>query len=70
MNTVDMLCRTKETFLYLDGKPDRWVRTGDEVMFNENSEIFVLDRLKEIMKVRGFQGMLFSTSCSFSVQNS
>lgn len=46
---------TKETFLYLDGQPDRWVRTGDEVMFNENAEIFVLDRLKEIMKVRGFQ---------------
>lgn len=48
--------RTKETFLYFDGKPDRWVRTGDEVMFNENSEIFVLDRLKELIKVRGFQG--------------
>ncbi|EKM61280.1 uncharacterized protein PHACADRAFT_247774 [Phanerochaete carnosa HHB-10118-sp] len=46
---------TKETFLYFDGKPDRWVRTGDEVMFNEKAEIFVLDRLKEIMKVRGFQ---------------
>lgn len=37
---------TKETFLYLDGKPDRWVRTGDEVMFNELGEIFVVDRIK------------------------
>lgn len=40
------ICRTKETFLYYDGKPDRWVRTGDEVMFNEDMEIFVLDRIK------------------------
>lgn len=46
---------TKETFVYLDGKPDVWIRTGDEVMFNENMENFVLDRIKEIMKVKGFQ---------------
>ena len=38
--------RTAETFIYMDGKPDRWVKTGDEVMFNENAEIFVLDRIK------------------------
>ncbi|KAF9523890.1 amp dependent CoA ligase [Crepidotus variabilis] len=40
---------TKETFL------DGWVRTGDEVKFREDGEMFVLDRLKEIMKVKGFQ---------------
>ncbi|KAF9502460.1 phenylacetyl-CoA ligase [Pleurotus eryngii] len=40
---------TKETFI------DGWVRTGDEVMINENSELFVLDRVKEILKVRGYQ---------------
>jgi len=34
---------------------DGWVRTGDEVIINEKSELFVVDRLKEIMKVRGFQ---------------
>jgi len=32
-----------------------WVHTGDEVIINEYCEIFVVDRLKEIMKVRGFQ---------------
>ena len=40
---------TKETFV------DGWVRTGDEVTINENMEIFVIDRLKEMLKVRGFQ---------------
>ncbi|KAJ6504373.1 phenylacetyl-CoA ligase [Mycena vulgaris] len=39
---------TKETFV------NGWVRTGDEVVIR-NSEIFVVDRLKEIIKVKGFQ---------------
>lgn len=39
---------TKETFV------DFWVRTGDEVIFR-NNEIFIVDRLKEILKVKGFQ---------------
>lgn len=33
----------------------RWIRTGDEVVIDENNDLFVVDRLKEIMKVRGFQ---------------
>ena len=40
---------TAETFL------NGWVRTGDEVYFNEQKEIFVVDRIKELIKVRGFQ---------------
>ncbi|KAI0347854.1 amp dependent CoA ligase [Trametopsis cervina] len=40
---------TKETFV------DGWVRTGDEVLINEKREIYIKDRIKEIMKVRGFQ---------------
>jgi len=40
---------TKETFV------DGWVHTGDEVVINENRELFIVDRLKEIMKVRGYQ---------------
>ncbi|KAF8628542.1 hypothetical protein AX15_003835 [Amanita polypyramis BW_CC] len=40
---------TKETFV------DGWVRTGDEVKIRRDGEIFVIDRLKEIMKVKGFQ---------------
>ncbi|GLB45474.1 putative AMP-binding enzyme [Lyophyllum shimeji] len=40
---------TKETFI------DGWVRTGDEAKIDRNGEIWILDRLKEIMKVKGFQ---------------
>ena len=34
---------------------DGWVRTGDEVTIDEKIEIRVVDRLKEMLKVRGFQ---------------
>ncbi|KAI0752713.1 acetyl-CoA synthetase-like protein [Daedaleopsis nitida] len=34
---------------------DGWIRTGDEVMINERKEVFVVDRIKELIKVRGFQ---------------
>ncbi|KAG2153049.1 uncharacterized protein EDB93DRAFT_239065 [Suillus bovinus] len=40
---------TKETFV------DGWLRTGDEVIIREDHELFIVDRLKEIMKVKGFQ---------------
>jgi len=40
---------TRETFI------DGWVRTGDKAYVDERSEVFIVDRLKEIMKVRGFQ---------------
>ncbi|KAL6309430.1 phenylacetyl-CoA ligase [Sparassis latifolia] len=40
---------TRETFR------DGWVHTGDEVMINESKEMFVLDRIKELLKVKGFQ---------------
>ncbi|EIW53371.1 amp dependent CoA ligase [Trametes versicolor FP-101664 SS1] len=40
---------TAETF------KDGWVSTGDEVYFNERKEIFVVDRIKELIKVRGYQ---------------
>ncbi|KAF8891414.1 phenylacetyl-CoA ligase [Infundibulicybe gibba] len=40
---------TNETF------PDGWIRTGDEVAFLPNGDLFVVDRIKEIMKVKGFQ---------------
>ncbi|THH06349.1 hypothetical protein EW145_g4156 [Phellinidium pouzarii] len=40
---------TRETFR------DGWVRTGDQVKISRSGEIFVVDRLKEVMKVRGFQ---------------
>ncbi|KAF5382316.1 hypothetical protein D9757_008487 [Collybiopsis confluens] len=45
---------TKETFI--DGQvTSLWVRTGDEARIDQNLEVWVTDRIKEIMKVRGFQ---------------
>ncbi|EPQ52274.1 acetyl-CoA synthetase-like protein [Gloeophyllum trabeum ATCC 11539] len=41
---------TKETFT-----PDGWVRTGDEVIMNRDAEITIIDRIKELIKVKGFQ---------------
>ncbi|KAF8315907.1 amp dependent CoA ligase [Clavulina sp. PMI_390] len=41
---------TKETFL-----PDGWVRTGDQVRIAPNGDVFVVDRLKEVLKVKGNQ---------------
>jgi acyl-CoA synthetase (AMP-forming)/AMP-acid ligase II len=42
------LAATAETFV------DGWVRTGDEVVI-KNLEVFIVDRLKELIKVRGHQ---------------
>ncbi|EPT02411.1 hypothetical protein FOMPIDRAFT_1118223 [Fomitopsis schrenkii] len=39
----------KETFV------DGWLYTGDEVIINDLAELFVVDRIKELLKVRGFQ---------------
>ncbi|KAJ7264017.1 phenylacetyl-CoA ligase [Mycena haematopus] len=38
-----------------DGELLRWFRTGDEVRINEQGEVFITGRLKELIKVRGFQ---------------
>ncbi|KZT64337.1 acetyl-CoA synthetase-like protein [Daedalea quercina L-15889] len=46
MNDADA---TRETFV------DGWVHTGDEVIINERMELFVVDRIKELIKVRGYQ---------------
>ncbi|KAL5494986.1 hypothetical protein ACEPAI_448 [Sanghuangporus weigelae] len=40
---------TRETFV------DGWLRTGDEVKFAKNGDLFIVDRLKELIKVRGYQ---------------
>nr|CAH7765010.1 unnamed protein product [Callosobruchus chinensis] len=40
---------TKNAFL------DGWLRTGDIVHYNEDGFIFVSDRLKELIKVKGYQ---------------
>ncbi|GJP31206.1 hypothetical protein CLOM_g9891 [Closterium sp. NIES-68] len=35
--------------------PDGWLRTGDVAYVDERGEIFVVDRVKELIKVKGFQ---------------
>ncbi|KAJ3851893.1 phenylacetyl-CoA ligase [Lentinula lateritia] len=40
---------TKETFV------DGWLRTGDQVFFKENGDIFIVERIKELIKVKGLQ---------------
>jgi len=47
--SAENLCRTRETFR------DGWVHTGDEVYVNESKELFVVDRIKDLIKVKGFQ---------------
>ncbi|KJA28435.1 hypothetical protein HYPSUDRAFT_128868 [Hypholoma sublateritium FD-334 SS-4] len=32
-----------------------WLRTGDLVKFNRNEELIIVDRIKEMIKIRGFQ---------------
>ncbi|KAK7434667.1 hypothetical protein VKT23_020075 [Stygiomarasmius scandens] len=40
---------TRETFV------DGWLRTGDQVLFKSNGDIFILERIKELLKVKGLQ---------------
>lgn len=35
--------------------PDGWLKTGDIGYYNEKFEFFITDRLKELIKVKGFQ---------------
>ena len=35
--------------------PDGWLRTGDIAYVDEDGFVFVVDRLKELIKVKGFQ---------------
>ncbi|KAJ7447108.1 acetyl-CoA synthetase-like protein [Mycena galericulata] len=34
---------------------DGWLQTGDEVYFDDNGELFMVQRIKEFMKVKGFR---------------
>lgn len=40
-----------EEQVFLDG----WLRTGDMMYYNEDGYLFITDRLKEMIKVKGFQ---------------
>lgn len=39
--------------------PDGFLKTGDLAYFNENKQFFIVDRLKELIKYKGFQVMLY-----------
>lgn len=34
---------------------DSWLRTGDIAYFDEDGYLFIVDRIKEIIKYKGFQ---------------
>ena len=34
---------------------DRWLKTGDVAYFDEDHDFFITDRMKELIKVKGFQ---------------
>jgi 4-coumarate--CoA ligase len=35
--------------------PDGWLRTGDVAYYDEDQQFFIIDRLKELIKYKGFQ---------------
>lgn len=41
---------TKETY-----DSEGWLHTGDMVYYNEQNQFFIVDRLKELIKVKGLQ---------------
>ncbi|KAJ7032416.1 acetyl-CoA synthetase-like protein [Mycena alexandri] len=42
-------CSSEETFI------EGWVRTGDEVYFDQDRELHIVDRIKDFIKVGGYQ---------------
>lgn len=50
---VDDLKSTSEALGY-----DGWLRTGDLCYFDEDGYLFVVDRLKELIKYKGYQVLI------------
>jgi 4-coumarate--CoA ligase len=41
--------------IFVDGPDGRWMRTGDIAYVNQKGEFFIVDRMKELIKVKGNQ---------------
>lgn len=44
--------------------PDGWLRTGDVAYYDEDGAFYIVDRLKELIKVKGFQVLILPLSSS------
>jgi long-subunit acyl-CoA synthetase (AMP-forming) len=54
---------TKETI-----DSDGWLHTGDMVYYDEQNQFFIVDRLKELIKVKGLQVLSPYITCDFVKQ--
>lgn len=45
---------------------DGWLHTGDLGFFDQDNFIFLTDRIKDLMKVKGFQVMARGAGAAFS----
>ena len=50
-------------------KPGGWLHTGDIAVYDKDESIFIVDRLKELIKVKGFQ-VINSTNVACSKMSS
>lgn len=41
--------------VFVDGPDGRWMRTGDIAYIDKNGYFFIVDRMKELIKVKGLQ---------------
>ena len=41
---------------------DGWLHTGDIARYNETNQFFIVDRLKELIKVKGLQVRRFAVN--------
>ena len=41
--------------------PDGWLHSGDIAYYNETNHMFIVDRLKELIKVKGFQVRIYES---------